>query len=160
MASPLHAGDDDGRRSFGPDSHRGGSTLFMLCSSSLASTLSTVSTSLSTLSTLSSLASSPRNIMFVSSMSSKLQTQTYKYVARFSQKDNTFHISRTKYDNNSFRADNLSLHILTHCPRFRQIVTIHPFERHRVLKTGDSFVRRRFEKGQPQYTAYLLLAYE
>ena len=158
MSSPPHAGDDDGRRSFGPDSHRGGSTLFMLCSSSLASTLSTVSTSLSTLSTLSSLASSPRNIMFVSSMSSKLQTQTYKYVARFSQKDNTFHISRTKYDNNSFRADNLSLHILTHCPRFRQIVTIHPLERHRVLKTGDSFVRRRFEKGQPQYTAYL--AYE
>ena len=158
MSYPQHAGDDDGRRSFGPDSHRGGSTLFMLCSSSLASTLSTVSTSLSTLSTLSSLASSPRNIMFVSSMSSKLQTQTYKYVARFSQKDNTFHISRTKYDNNSFRADNLSLHILTHCPRFRQIVTIHPLERHRVLKTGDSFVRRRFEK--PQYTAYLLLAYE
>ena len=158
MSPPPHAGDDDGRRSFGPDSHRGGSTLFMLCSSSLASTLSTVSTSLSTLSTLSSLASSPRNIMFVSSMSSKLQTQTYKYVARFSQKDNTFHISRTKYDNNSFRADNLSLHILTHCPRFRQIVTIHPLERHRVLKTGDSFVRRRFEK--PQYTAYLLLAYE
>ena len=154
MSSPLHAGDDDGRRSFGPDSHRGGSTLFMLCSSSLASTVST------SLSTLSSLASSPRNIMFVSSMSSKLQTQTHKYVARLSQKDNTFHISRTKYDNNSFRADNLSLHILTHCPRFRQIVTIHPLERHRVLKTGDSFVRRRFEKGQPQYTAYLLLAYE
>ena len=86
--------------------------------------------------------------------------RTITETAIHQKKDNTFHISRTKYDNNSFRADNLSLHILTHCPRFRQIVTIHPLERHRVLKTGDSFVRRRFEKGQPQYTAYLLLAYE